>query len=191
MIYILVLTWVQCFLLVGAGIGIALAGLFIYNNYCKMPKQIRIGPPGNGNLTRIRILNTELTNKEAALLHITSRFSAVIDYAPILIGSFDKNGVIDLWNNECVKVLKYEKDEIVGNPNAMHEFYPNKKVYNSVQKHIKNASKKFKPFTARAKGGKKVTCAWAIVNLPDATTLFIGYRVQNNIKTTRKSTSKK
>ena len=92
--------------------------------------------PGNGNLTKIRALHTQLNSKELALLKANAKFEVLFHSAPIMIGSFDANGIPDLWNKECENIFGYTSEEIIGNPNALSLFYGKDAdlVYDTIKK---------------------------------------------------------
>lgn len=171
--------WITYPLLLIAGACFMIFCLFIRNKFFhKQTKLACVNPIGNGNLARIRVLNQELTTKEAALIQSDAKFRALIDYAPVFVGGFDKKGVPDLWNKECEKVFGYTKEEIIGNPNILKKFYPNEGDYVFLQKHLKKASGKFQEFTPKTKSGRKIRSAWANIILPDKSLISIGYKLQ-------------
>lgn len=52
------------------------------------------------------------------------RFRWVLENMPVMLNAFDENGVLLTWNQECERVTGYTAAEVVGNPHAMHLFYP-------------------------------------------------------------------
>jgi PAS domain S-box-containing protein len=61
---------------------------------------------------------------EAALHKSENRLRQVVENMPVMMGAFDDEGRIIVWNKECERVTGYAADEIVGNPQGMALLYP-------------------------------------------------------------------
>ena len=175
--------WITHPLVFIAGICVTLIGCTFYKKYSlsvEKKKEKLKGPPGNGNLKRIRVLSDELTIKEQALLVANAKFEALFKNAPVCINSFTGTGQVDLWNNECVKVLGYTKEDLNRYNDIMEVFYgkDSSKVWGNINK----ADGKVREYTLITKAGKKVRMTWANIALPDGTVISVGHKMSSNKK---------
>jgi PAS domain S-box-containing protein len=67
---------------------------------------------------------TAQSQAETAARQSEARMRQVLENMPVLLDTFDENGNILVWNEECERVTGYSVEEIVGNPKAMEMLYP-------------------------------------------------------------------
>lgn len=151
--------------------------LFVWR-YIKKDKTANI--INSDNLSKISKLNDVLTLKEQELIQANAKFGTLFKYAPVAINSFTSNGKLDLWNNECTKLLGYTKEEILQSPDAMKLFYGNKSK--QVWQDIYKADGIFKEYHPKTKSGKVIKMAWANMSLPDGRILSIGCSLKGQHK---------
>jgi PAS domain S-box-containing protein len=72
---------------------------------------------------------TALTLTQQAQLTLENsqeQFRWVLQNLPIMLNAFDENGVLLVWNQACERTTGYRAAEVVGNPDAMNLFYPDR-----------------------------------------------------------------
>jgi two-component system CheB/CheR fusion protein len=67
---------------------------------------------------------TERRRAEEALRTSEQRLRRVLQNMPVMMDAFAADGSIVVWNCECEQVTGYAADEIVGNPRALEQLYP-------------------------------------------------------------------
>ncbi len=119
---------------------------------------------------------------DEALTQSEEKFRAIFEYAPVMIASFDRNGLCVLWNTECEKQLGYTKDEVLKNSDPLLLVYPDDEIRSQVRQAIASRDGKFREFRARAKDGTDRYQMWANFALPNEDLISIGYDITESKK---------
>ena len=61
---------------------------------------------------------------ETMLRESEERLRVILQNMPVMLGAFDDQNNIIIWNHECERVTGYSATEIIGNPQAMTLLYP-------------------------------------------------------------------
>ncbi len=128
-------------------------------------------------------LTKEVKNKELAkkqLKENQEKLQTLFDIAPVLLNSFDNEGKITYWNQECEKIFGWSFEEIKNHPAPIKLFYPDpqdqEKLIESFNKRNYN---KYEEWYPKTKEGKTLITMWANVKLPTDEIINIGYDITN------------
>lgn len=134
-------------------------------------------------------LKEEIRNKEIAqqqLHESEEKFRTLFDIAPVLLNSFDQNGNVLLWNQECQKVFGWSFEELQGYKNPLELFYPElqdrERFYTLLEQEKQNHYQEWHPLT---KEGKKIITMWANIKLQNKEIISIGYDITKQRQDTR------
>ncbi|MEA1919084.1 MAG: ABC transporter substrate-binding protein [Campylobacterota bacterium] len=145
---------------------------------------------------KIIVLNDTLEEKVHqqvnALRESEEKFTLIFDIAPVLLGSFDKNGACSLWNKECEKVFGWSIEELNEHDNVMALFYPDPKICADVLDTLFDKPEKvFREWYPITKTGEALVTLWASITLPSGEIISIGYDItqqrKNEIEAQEKS----
>lgn len=67
---------------------------------------------------------TERKKAEEQLRKKEERFRRLVQFMPVMVLAFNKDGTISFWNRQCELVTGYSAKEIVGNPEGLSLLYP-------------------------------------------------------------------
>ncbi|AWB66922.1 hypothetical protein C2869_10955 [Saccharobesus litoralis] len=133
------------------------------------------------SITLLSLFNWRLKraiDKKSAELNINeAKFKAIIEHAPIMINSFDEQGVCLLWNSCCVSTLGYSHQDIIDCDDPMHLFYPDDAIKQQVYQDINKADGHFREYQVQIRNGKQRYQMWANFKLPSGAAIAIGYDV--------------
>lgn len=105
-------------------------------------------------------------------------FRTIVENAPVLINSFDKNGKCVLWNKQCQKTFAWTMDEINKHDVPLELFYPDPKVCEKVLKTITtDPDGHFREWNPITKKGKILTIQWANFHLSGDRIFSLGYDI--------------
>jgi len=81
---------------------------------------------------------------------------------PVMIDAFDSDWNIVLWNRECERVSGYSAEEIVGNPKAVEQLYPDPAYRERMMRQWKERGDDYRhwPWEMTARDGRIKTVAW-------------------------------
>ena len=126
-------------------------------------------------------LKEEIRNKEIAqqqLHESEEKFRTLFDIAPVLLNSFDKNGNVLLWNQECQRVFGWSFEDLQKSKNPLKLFYPEEqdreRFYTLLEQEKQDHHQEWHPLT---KEGKKIITMWANIKLQNKEIISIGYDV--------------
>lgn len=77
----------------------------------------------------VTIVANDITAAKEAQLSLQAshqQFRSVLEHMPVMLNAFDENGVLLVWNQECERITGYTAAEVVGNPDALKLFYPDR-----------------------------------------------------------------
>ncbi|RXK11785.1 hypothetical protein CP965_11420 [Halarcobacter mediterraneus] len=115
---------------------------------------------------------------ERDLKESEQKFKLLFNKVPIFLNSFDSDGKITLWNEECSKVFGWQFDELKNYSNPLELFYPDKVLLNRVKNSFKDLdSILFKEWTPQTKEGKKLVTKWANIPLHNGEVINVGYDI--------------
>ena len=115
---------------------------------------------------------------EIELINNKHKFIELFNSAPVFLNSFDENGKITLWNDECRKIFGWEIQELEKHSNPLELFYPEKEVLEDLKKNfINNENENFKEWYPLTKSGQKIITRWANVKLKTGEIINIGYDI--------------
>ena len=126
-------------------------------------------------------LKQEIRKKEKIqqqLFESEEKFRSLFDIAPVLLNSFDKDGKVVLWNQECQKVFGWSFKELQEYTEAFKLFYPDpldqERFITLLNSQHYDQYQEWQPLT---KNGKKIITMWANIKLPNGDIIHIGYDI--------------
>lgn len=125
-------------------------------------------------------LNLEIAERrraEEALRKSESRLRTIIDQAPVMINSFDREGRCQLWNRECVKRLGWTWGELEVSQDPLAPCYPDQEARQLARESMLRADGRFRELSVTAKDGSRLAQRWADFRLPDGSRISLGYDV--------------
>ncbi len=114
---------------------------------------------------------------EDALRMSEERFRAIVEFAPVMIDSFNENGECVLWNKECEKQLGHGYEDVRKHEDPLMLFYPEEAMRNRVLESIFTKDGNFREFRVRTKNGTFRDQMWANFELPDGAIISFGYDI--------------
>ena len=91
----------------------------------------------------------------------------IINNMPVLLNAIDENGQVILWNKECERVTGYPAEEIIGDPKALSQLYPDEAYRRELQKAWRTRGGNYRDWewAVTCKDGRERMIAWS--NLSD------------------------
>lgn len=124
-------------------------------------------------------LKEEIKKKDEAKIKLKeseARFRTLFDVAPVMINSFDEQGNLVFWNQECEKVFGWSKEELMKTKDPLSLFYPDPKDKEAVIANLRNAFE-FKEWHPVTKDGQIVTNMWTNIHMPSGEIIHVGYDI--------------
>jgi PAS domain S-box-containing protein len=81
----------------------------------------------SGKPVRMLGTHTDISDRkraELALLASETQLRSILENMPVMLDSFDAQGNIIVWNQECERVTGYSAEEVIGNPQIWEMLYP-------------------------------------------------------------------
>lgn len=109
---------------------------------------------------------TRLKQTEAALKQGEERLRWILQNMPVMLDTFDEQGNILVWNQECERMTGYSEAEIVGNPDAMDLLYPDKTYLQTMMQAWQEAGNDYRnwEWDITCKDGSTKTIAWSNIS---------------------------
>ena len=92
--------------------------------------KLNIAPGYEKTWERILISVNNLTEREKmtrAIKESEKQFRAIFEDAPLMINSFDKSGLCQLWNKECARITGLTMEDVCQKGTILPQFYPDAK----------------------------------------------------------------
>jgi len=118
----------------------------------------------------------DVTSLRAEANRSEERFRALFENAPVMIDSFAEDGTCRLWNQACVEILGYTREEIEAADDPLGLFYPDEAVREAVLEAVRAGDGVFREYTVQARTGPRVQ-RWANYVLPGGESISVGYDV--------------
>ena len=115
---------------------------------------------------------------EKDLKESEQKFKLLFNKVPIFLNSFDSDGKIILWNEECATVFGWEFNELRDHSDPLKLFYPDKTLLAEVKKSFEKLDNGlFREWTPITKEGKKLVTKWANIPLKNGEVINVGYDI--------------
>lgn len=138
-----------------------------------------------------RTLKRLVIQRTQELSESEESFRMIVENAPVLINSFDKNGKCVLWNRQCQKTFGWTMDEINEHDVAFALFYPDPKVCAEVIKTVTtDPDGLFREWNPITKEGKILTIQWANFHLSGDRVFSLGYDITERKEAEEKTRTK-
>jgi len=99
----------------------------------------------------------------------------IFDHMPVMINFGDRNYQVHLVNREWEKTLGWSLEEIRrNNVDILVENYPDPKYREQVRDFVINSKGEWADFKTRVRDGRIIDTSWAMLHLPDGTSIGIG-----------------
>lgn len=104
----------------------------------------------------------ELKGREQLARQEEARLHTVLMSMPVMVDAFDSDWNIVLWNRECERVSGYSAEEIVGNPKAVEQLYPDPAYRERMMREWRERGDDYRhwQWEMTAKDGSIKTVAW-------------------------------
>jgi PAS domain S-box-containing protein len=119
----------------------------------------------------------ELEARVAELVRSSERLQTILEHAPVMIDSFDRQGRCVLWNGEAEKVLGWSRQEIENSDDPLSLFYPDEAERDRVLAAIASGDGRFREYNVRAKDGSMRAQLWANFSLPSGENISMGHDI--------------
>lgn len=124
--------------------------------------------------SEIKKVKNRFLEWERALIENGANFHEILESAPVIIDSFDKNGRCLLWNRKGEELLGWSKEELFNSPVPLSLPYPCEAYRQKVWKDIQKADGIFRSYSVRAKDGTDRIQEWANFRLPNGMLIAFG-----------------
>jgi PAS domain S-box-containing protein len=112
-----------------------------------------------------------------------AKFRTIYQNSPVLINSFNDEGKVVLWNDECEKTLGWSLDEINSVDDPFELFYPDLEMKNQAVSSLNsNKNGHFNEWHPHTKTGEQLVMMWANFRLSVNEVISIGYNVTERSK---------
>lgn len=111
------------------------------------------------------------------------KFRMIFENAPLMIDSFDEQGRCILWNQACLQILGWSKDEVNAYEDPFQLFYPDPQDRQKVLDNFNKADGMFREYRVLARDHSLHTQLWADFRLPNGPTISIGHDITERKKT--------
>lgn len=122
-------------------------------------------------------LPNDVKQRWSELVTSEARFRTIYENAQFMIDSFDRHGKAVLWNQACVDILGYTKDELNQASDILALFYPDEQVKARVLDNILHPTGEFREFKVRHRSGQFLWQMWANFTLFDGSVISVGYDI--------------
>ena len=102
---------------------------------------------------------------EAALREEGRRLRQALEHLPVLLDVLNADGAILAWNLECERVTGYQREEIIGNPDAIALLYPDPTYRQAMMKRFLALKGDFRDEETQitCRNGEQRTIAWSSI----------------------------
>ncbi|HEX5230137.1 MAG TPA: PAS domain S-box protein [Bryobacteraceae bacterium] len=123
-------------------------------------------------------IGQDITQRKAAeseLLRQKEILQTIFDHIPVLINFGDADNKAVLANREWEQTLGWSLEEINREGiDILAENYPDPEYRQKVREFVVNCSGEWRDFKTRVRDGRVIDTSWAMLKLPDGTTIGIG-----------------
>lgn len=108
----------------------------------------------------------------------------IFDHIPVMLGFFEREGKLQMINQEWVNVLGWTLEELQESPDILTKFYPDSEYRQQVWEFIQKAEdRQWQDFKTLVKDGRVLNTTWANVKLSDGRTIGIGQDITERKQT--------
>ena len=121
---------------------------------------------------------SELIEELKTLRQSETQFRTIYENSPILIEAIDADGLLVLWNKQCVETYGWTMEELNAQQDILELPYPDEAFRETVRQSILDEKEvQFNEWHPKTKTGETRDLMWANFKMDDGTTIGLGYDV--------------
>lgn len=139
---------------------------------------VRVEPRGGCSLSGIMLDITNRKHAQEELRKQTEILQKIVDHLPLMISFRDAGGRLKLVNQEWERTFGWSLAEARNREgDILPDVYPDEQSLRSARDFIAAANGEWRDFKSKTRDGSFIDTTWAIVRLPDETSVCIGQNI--------------